>query len=239
MMRPAFGNATSVIVDASAASDAAIPATRVLPPADAPTPERERAVHEGLAGKEPPTEPQGVDALFSAVYPELRRLAHRRLAAERTGHSLSTTGLVHEAYLKLSGQRQDVFANRAQFFALAAQAMRRILVDYARRHRALKRGRGQEGVSLSRLDDAGGLDLPALEQAGARADLILALDQALDELRAIEERLARVVEYRFFAGLTEHEVAELLGVTARTVARDWVRARGWLYQRLAGLRAEE
>ncbi|HEX4936236.1 MAG TPA: ECF-type sigma factor [Gemmatimonadaceae bacterium] len=196
-------------------------------------------MNEGLDGQETRTEPHGVDTLFAAVYPELRRLAHRRLSAERAGHSLSTTGLVHEAYLKLSGQRQDAYANRAQFFALAAQAMRRILVDYARRHRALKRGRGEAGVSLSHLDDAGALDVPALEQAEARADLILALDDALDELRAIEERLAQVVEYRFFAGLTEQEAAELLGVTARTVARDWVRARGWLYQRLEGLRATE
>jgi RNA polymerase sigma factor (TIGR02999 family) len=177
---------------------------------------------------------QDVDGLFAAVYPELRRLAHRRLGAERDGHTLSTTALVHEVYLKLASQRREVYDNRAQFFALAAQAMRRILVDYARRHRAGKRASAGPAVSLSALERTGAIEQGAqVEDATERAELILALDDALDALRAVEERLARVVEYRFFAGLTETETAELLGVTPRTAARDWVRARGWLYQRLS------
>ena len=175
-----------------------------------------------------------VDRLFSTVYEELRRLAHRRLAAERDGHTLSTTALVHEVYLKLASQRSTEYQNRAHYFALAAQAMRRILVDYARRHCAVKRLHLEEHVSLSALDATGSAHVSA--SAGERAEFLVQLDEALDDLRALDARLASVVEYRFFVGLTEAETAELLGVTPRTVARDWVRARGWLYQRLGGLK---
>ena len=186
---------------------------------------------DSAVGDEPPQ--RSVDQLFSTVYDQLHRLAHRRLATERADHTLSTTALVHEVYLKLSAQRPDAFGNREQFFALAAQAMRRILVDYARRHRAIKRSHVDAPVSLSALD-ATGSDYAMLASisVGDRADFLLALDDALEELRALDARLARVVEYRFFVGLTEPETAEVLDVTARTVARDWVRARGWLYQRL-------
>ena len=174
-----------------------------------------------------------VDRLFTTVYDELRKVAHRRLATERSGHTLSTTALVHETYLKLSVQQSTQYLNREQFFSIAAKAMRRILVDYARRHRAIKRRQSGGQVSLSAIDRSGGIhaSFAANEDAG-RADFLLALDVAVDELRAVEERLAKVVEYRFFVGLTEPETAELLGVTPRTIARDWVRARGWLYQRL-------
>jgi RNA polymerase sigma factor (TIGR02999 family) len=179
------------------------------------------------------TTPPDLDALFPEVYAELRQVAHRRLGSEVPGHTLSTTALVHETYLKLSEQRAAVFGNRAHFFALAARAMRRILVDYARRHRAVKRSGGRRAVSLSALEgpDAS-LAQTSGSEVGERADLLMALDGAIEQLVAIDERLARVVEYRFFVGLTERETAELLGVTPRTVTRDWVRARAWLQQHL-------
>jgi RNA polymerase sigma factor (TIGR02999 family) len=184
----------------------------------------------GRADESDPTRRQ-VDLLFPAVYAELRRLAHRRLLTEPRGHTLSTTALVHEAYLKLADQRLDAFKNRTHFFALAAQAMRRILIDYARRHRAIKRSQNAPPVSLSALDASSDF-AASVEDASERAEFLIALDEALTSLRALDERLALVVEYRFFGGLTEPETAEILGVTPRTVARDWVRARGWLYQHL-------
>ena len=177
--------------------------------------------------------PLELDALFPAVYAELRRVAHRRLRAEQGGHTLSTTGLVHETYLKLAGESGAQFGNRAHFFALAARAMRRILVDYARRHRAQKRAAMHGRVSLSVLERSDlVLTRPAALDLTERADLLVALDDAIRQLVEIDERLAQVVEYRFFVGLTEPETADLLGVTSRTVARDWVRARGWLLRHL-------
>lgn len=176
--------------------------------------------------------PRELDELFQTVYAELRRLAHRQLAVEPSGHTLSTTALVHEAYMKLAAQRSDAFKNRAQFFALAAGAMRRVLVDYARRHRAIKRGLNAKKVSLPALDALGDhrMDGASVED---RANFLIALDDALNVLRNVDERLAQVVEYRFFVGLTEIETAKLLGVTSRTVTRDWVKARAWLYRRLS------
>ena len=163
-----------------------------------------------------------LDRLFPLVYEELRRIAHRQLGRERPDHTLGTTALVHEAYMKLVDQTRAQWTDRAQFFAVAARAMRRILVDYARRHRALKRGGERERISL---DDAA---LVAEE----RADTLIALDEALKRLSELEERLSRVVECRFFGGLTEEETAEALAVTPRTVRRDWVKAKGWLYRAL-------
>ena len=183
----------------------------------------------------PHTKPTRLElaSLFPAVYAELRRLAHRRLRAEATGHTLSTTALVHETYLKLADQRNSQFDNRPHFFALAARAMRRILVDYARRHRAIKRSPGQEPVSLASLERSDAIFAhPSAREIAQRADLLMAVDEALSQLVEIDSRLAQVVEYRFFVGLTEQETAELLGVTPRTVARDWVRARGWLMRHL-------
>lgn len=167
-------------------------------------------------------EPAAVERLFPLVYDELRRIAHRQIGREHAGHTLDTTGLVHEAYLKLVDQTRAQWTDRSHFFAVAATAMRRILVDYARRYRTDKRGAEPRRVSLT--DD--------MLVAEERADTLLAVDEALTELARIDERLSRVVECRFFAGLTEDETAEVLGVTARTVRRDWTKAKGWLHRTL-------
>jgi RNA polymerase sigma factor (TIGR02999 family) len=174
--------------------------------------------------------PDGMERLIPLVYAELRRVAHRQLAAEALGHTLSTTALVHEAYLRLAEQRRTDWDNRAQFFGLAARVMRRVLVDYARRHQAARRGgSGQRAVSLEDAESGG--DADALAAAG-RGDELLALDEALERLGAVDARLARVVECRFYGGLTEAETAEALGVSQRTVASDWVMAKGWLHKAL-------
>ena len=168
-------------------------------------------------------EGDAMERLLPLVYEDLRRIAHRQLAGERDGHTVSTTALVHEAYLRLVDRNAD-WSNRAQFFAVAAQAMRLVLVDYARQHRAAKRGGALRQVPL---DDA----MLVVEE---RADLLLGLDEALTRLAALDARQGRVVECRFFGGLTEEETAEVLGVTARTVRRDWIKAKGWLHQELNG-----
>ena len=174
--------------------------------------------------------PDGMQRLVPLVYAELRRVAHRQLSAESTGHTLSTTALVHEAYLRLAEQTRTQWASRAQFFGLAAQAMRRVLVDYARRRQAARRG--GPGTRPLALDDAeAGPDVDALV-AVARGDELLALDEALEQLGTVDARAARVVECRFFGGLTESETAETLGVSTRTVASDWLMAKAWLYRAL-------
>ncbi len=175
--------------------------------------------------------PDGMERLIPLVYAELRRVAHHQLAAEPAGHTLSTTALVHEAYLRLADQSPSAWANRPQFFALAARAMRRVLVDYARRRQAARRG-GPEQRSISLEDAEAGGDADALALA-ARGEELLALDEALERLSAIDPRAAHVVECRFFGGLSEGETAETLGVSVRTVAGDWLMARGWLYRALA------
>ena len=167
-------------------------------------------------------ESAAMERLFPLVYDEMRRIAHRQMAGERSGHTLDTTGLVHEAYLRLVDQTRAQFTDRSHFFSVASNAMRRILVDYARRYRTDKRGSAPPRVSLA--DD--------MLVAEERADTLLAVDEALIELAQIDERLSRVVECRFFAGLTEEETAEVLGVTARTVRRDWTKAKGWLHRKL-------
>ena len=179
------------------------------------------ALREGAHG--------AMDRLIPLVYEQLRRVAHRQLSAESTGHTLSTTGLVHEAYLKLVNQTRVQWQDRGHFFAVAAGAMRRVLVDYARRHRAARRGGDADGappVPVS-LDD---VEIPVAERAAA----ILALDDALERLTVFDARLTQVIECRFFAGLTEEETADALGISQRTVAREWVTAKGWLYQELRG-----
>ena len=174
--------------------------------------------------------PEGMGQLIPLVYVELRRVAHRQLAAEPAGHTLSTTALVHEAYLRLAEQTRTEWTSRAQFFGIAARVMRRVLVDYARRHRAARRGgAGLRPVSLE--DAEVGDDADALIVA-ARGDELLALDEALERLAAVDLRASRVVECRFFGGLTEAETAEALGVSQRTVAGDWLMAKGWLYRAL-------
>jgi RNA polymerase sigma factor (TIGR02999 family) len=173
--------------------------------------------------------PDALDRLVPLVYEDLARMAHRQLGLEVAGHTLATSELVHEAYLRLVDQTRVQWSDRAHFFAVASHLMRRVLVDHARRHRAARRGGvNRRPVPLDALDsmDAGAL------ATDERAEVLLALDEALERLAALDERQARVVECRFFAGLTEPETAEALGVTERTVARDWVKARGWLYQAL-------
>jgi RNA polymerase sigma-70 factor, ECF subfamily len=164
-----------------------------------------------------------MDRLIPLVYEELRRMAHRQLRLERPGHTLGTTGLVHEAYARLVDQTQVEWRDRGQFFGAAARAMRRVLVDYARRNRAARRGGGAVRLTLS--DDVA---------AAERGEMLLALDEALDRLAALDRRLAQVVECRYFGGLTEQETAEVLGVTRRTVQRDWAKARGWLLLEMSG-----
>lgn len=164
-----------------------------------------------------------MDRLFPLVYDELRRVAQRALRGERTGHTLGTTGLVHEAYMRLADQTRLEYRDRAHFYGIAARAMRHILVDYARRHRAAKRGGAQRRVVLDE----------ALVSVEDRAESLLALDDALKDLEALDPRLAEVVQCRFFGGLTEDETGEVLGVTARTVRRDWLKAKGWLYNQLS------
>jgi len=160
----------------------------------------------------------GVDALFPLLYEELRRIASRQLRMERAGHTLCTTALVHEAYVRLADQTRALWVNKPQFLAVAAQAMRRVLVDHARKFRSLKRGGGRERLDL----DA--VDIPVED----RADVLVALDEALGRLAALSPRLAQVVECRFFGGMTEEETAAAMGVTDRTVRRDWIKAKGWL-----------
>lgn len=175
-------------------------------------------LREGARGEE-----GALGRLLPLVYDDLRAIAHRRLRSEREGHTLNTTALVHEAYVRLVDQTRVQWRDRAHFFGVAAEAMRRILVDYARRRAAEKRGAGQDPLPLDDVEIA----------VAERADQLVALDAALARLEAIDERLARVVLYRFFGGLSEEEIAELVGVTPRTVRRDWVKARGWLYRELA------
>ena len=162
------------------------------------------------------------------VYDELLRVAHRHLAREAEGHSLSTTALVHEAYLRLRDQGTGAFNDRIHFFAMAARAMRRILVDHARRHHAAKRGSNPRRVPLESVERLGDGALDVEE----RAELLVALDEALVRLAELDSRQAQVVELRFFGGLTEEETAEALGIGLRTAKRDWAKARSWLYQTL-------
>ena len=175
--------------------------------------------------------PEALDSSWVEAEAELRRLAHQRLRLERRDHTLVTTALVNEVYLKLVGQRNVDWANRAQFFALAAQAMRRILIDYARRHRRFRERLRYDSLDAENPDTA--QNRTAVRLAGSqRADELLALDEALERLEGFDARLARVVECRFFAGYTEEETAAALGITARTVTRDWAKAKAWLLREL-------
>jgi RNA polymerase sigma factor (TIGR02999 family) len=163
------------------------------------------------------------DALVPQVYKELRRLAHFQLQKERPNHTLQSAALVHEAYARLIGQESLDFESRGHFFAVAAQLMRQILVDYARRHRAEKRG---GNACMITLDDA-----MALPQ---RKDLdVVALDDALKTLAELDPRQSRVVELRFFAGLSLEETAQVLEIGPATVQRDWTAARAWLHREIS------
>jgi RNA polymerase sigma factor (TIGR02999 family) len=167
---------------------------------------------------------EALDRLMTLVYHELRQLAHGALRRGRPDQTLTTTEVVHEAYLRLVDHTGLARGERARFLAVAAVAMRRIVIEYARRRGALKRGGGRRPLSLDEAAVAG----------DDRSEALLALDEALTRLAALSERLARVVECRYFGGLTEEETGEALGVTARTVRRDWVKARAWLHGELDG-----
>ena len=164
-----------------------------------------------------------LDELVPLVYEELRAIAHRQLATRAPGGTLSTTALVHEAYLKLVGGSNGDWRDRAHFLAVASLAMRHVLVDRAKARSALKRGQSPRRITLDDVHIA----------VDDQPDALLQLDEAIERLAALEPRLARVVECRFFGGLTEEEIAEALGVTVRTVQRDWAKARMLLQRALA------
>ncbi len=163
-----------------------------------------------------------LDRLAPIVYDELRRLARRYMKRERAGHSLHTTALVNEAYLRLMDYKRMQWQDRAHFFAVSAQLMRRILVEHARRHN-LKRGGGMQRVSLEEA---------AVVGSGRAADLV-ALDDAMNELARLDPRKVQVVEMRFFGGLSVEETAEVLKISPVTVMRDWSTAKAWLYRELS------
>ena len=162
------------------------------------------------------------ERLVPLVYAELRRIARMKLGAERGGHTLQATALVHEAWLRLMQQHGADWQNRAQFFAIAAQAMRRILVDHARRRQAAKRGSGERMVDVDGLADVLVSPIPD--------DQLVALDAALEQLTALDERQAKVVELRFFGGLSVEETAQVLSLSPTTVKREWATARLWLFR---------
>lgn len=167
---------------------------------------------------------EAYDRLFPIVYEDLRRIARAHLRRQRSGHTLGTTGIVHEAYLKLVDPASNGYQDKNHFLAVAARAMRQVIISYARRHAAGKRGGGERALPLDERD------IPVQSQAEA----ILDVDRALARLEEFEPRLARVVECRFFAGLDEEETAAALGISTRTVQRDWMRARAWLREELEG-----
>lgn len=165
---------------------------------------------------------KALDALLPRVYQELRRLAHFQLQQERPGHTLQSAALVHEAYLRMIGLNPPRWESRSHFFTIAAQLMRQILVDYARRHRAVKRGGDAPKVSLE------GTTIFA-DQKGVD---VLALDEALRALAKIDPRQGRVVELRFFGGLSLEEISEALQISTATAQRDWTTARAWLHREI-------
>lgn len=166
---------------------------------------------------------QALETLVPLIYGELRQIAHRCLYRERPGHTLQTTALVHEAYLKLIDQHDARWQNRAHFFAIAAQAMRRILVDSARRHNAAKRGGPAENLPL---DEAANISIEP-------DPILLPLDEALTRLAEIDPQQARIIELRFFGGLTIEETAEVMKLSTDTIKREWAMARAWLRQAMS------
>ena len=166
-------------------------------------------------------DPTARDRLVPIVYDELRRLAHYYMHGERAGHTLQTTALVNEVYLRLAGIKGLQWRDRAHFFAMAGTLMRRVLVDYARRRSRDKRG---GGMSVTSLDDHAVISAPSVD--------ILALDEALEQLAEVDPQQCRVVELRFFGGLSVEETAEALGISPATVKRDWTTAKAWLHHEL-------
>jgi len=165
--------------------------------------------------------------VFPLIYGELHRLAAAHLQREPDGHTLSPTALVHEAYMRLIDYTRMQWTGRAHFLAVASTAMRRILVDHARSHRSMKRGGALRRVPIE------SIELAATED---RADLLIAVDEALAKLKQVDPRQARVVECRFFGGMTEEETAEALGIGLRTAKRDWAKAKVWLHREIAASR---
>jgi len=165
-----------------------------------------------------------LDELYPLVYNELHRLARRYMSRERKGHTLQTTALINEAYVRLVDQKNVQWANRSHFFAISAQIMRRILIDHARRHAYAKRGGGAQQVSLD--------EVAAVASNCGRE--LLRLDEALKSLAEMDPRRGQVVELRYFGGLNNEEIAGVLNVSENTVTRDWNMARAWLYQQLTG-----
>ena len=161
--------------------------------------------------------------VFPLIYEELHRLAQHQLQREPDGHTLSPTALVHEAYMRLIDYSRMQWTGRAHFMAVAATAMRRILVDHARSHRSVKRGGTLRRVPLESVE-LGTED---------RAELLIAVDDALGKLKEVDGRQARIVECRFFGGMTEEETAEALGIGLRTAKRDWAKAKSWLHREIA------
>jgi RNA polymerase sigma factor (TIGR02999 family) len=162
------------------------------------------------------------------VYQELRALAHKQLRAERANHTLSTTALVHEAYLRLYAEKKPDWENKAYFFGTAARVMRRILVDYARGKKAKRRGGQPVCVEMEELVEPGNQNFDVLH-----------VDRALTKLASLDTRQAEIVELRYFAGMTIEETAKLLGVSASTVKQEWTMAKAWLHREIAGDRVNE
>ncbi len=163
---------------------------------------------------------KALDNLMPLVYDELQRIARRFLNYERPDHTLDTSALVHEAYLNLIDQRRVSWQNKAHFFALASQSMRRILINHARKRRAVKRGGGQRNISLDE----------QVVSVDEQNDRLLALDESLTRLETFDPRLARIVEYRYFGGLTIEETAAVLSLSPATIKREWQTAKAWLYR---------
>jgi RNA polymerase sigma factor (TIGR02999 family) len=163
-----------------------------------------------------------IDELLPHVYNELRKISSKYLRDEYRNHTLQTTELVHEAYIKLVGDQNINWQNRAHFFGIAAQSMRQILVDHARKRKSLKRGEGIANISLDEV----------FEISEKTDDQIIALDEALKKLETIEERSSKIVELRYFSGLTIEETAEVLNISPATAKRDWNFAKAWLYREI-------
>lgn len=164
-----------------------------------------------------------VNELLPIVYNELRRISSRYLHDEYRNNTLQTTELVHEAYIKLVGGQEINWQNRAHFFGIAANSMRQILVDHARKRKSLKRGEGKSNISLDEV----------FEYSEKSDEQLIALDEALKKLESIEERSCRIVELRYFSGLTIEETAEVLNISTATAKRDWSFAKAWLYREIA------
>jgi RNA polymerase sigma factor (TIGR02999 family) len=184
-------------------------------------PSKDEITHLLIASRE--GDPVALEKLFLLVYGELHKRAMRFFSRERAGHTLQPTALVNEVYLRLMSQREAAWQNRAQFFAIAAQMMRRILVSHARARQAVKRGGAEQRITL--MEDVA---------AGPQRDVnLLALDEALKKLEAIDLEKSRMVELRFFSGLSVTETAEVMGVSPRTIDRQWQTAKAWLYREIA------